>query len=141
MKKLSFYFGIFFVILFIRCENKKPLLPYKKLQVYNKAQYFFGGYSDVVIDAPEDLDFVLKHIERLKKREKDVMVNSNFGYFEIRATDIKDKSNYILDIAMTEFYGDVIIYKRRYYYDQELVDFIKKKLEIPLDRKPIIKKQ
>ena len=150
MKKLSFYFGIFFVVitllLFGGCSEKKTELPYKNIKgmhVYNNMTYCLGGLPETVLIDKRDISFVLKRVNHLKtKKDTNVFVNVHYGFFEINLMDSIHKEYHLMDIVFTEFYGDVVVYKwSKYYYDQELVDFIKKKLEIPLDRKPIIKKQ
>jgi len=123
MKKLSFYFGIFFVVitllLFGGCSESSPQLPYKGLYIRNDARHFFGGIPEIVIDNNDDLDFIFDHINKFKNKEtEDVLINSNFGLIEVRVVDSINKSYYLLYIAMTEFYGDVVVYKwSKYYYN------------------------
>ncbi len=131
MKKFAYI--LFLGIVLSSCKAKEKLTPpYAGIRIINNAEYYHGGVKEVILTKNDDINYIISEIKNLTNDKKDeVQINVNLGYTEVRLLDQEEKEEEYFSIVFTEFYGDVIRYGgKHYYYNQELVDFIKKKLKM-----------
>ena len=102
----------------------------ESIEVINKAQYLFAGRDKTVLKEG-DLGYVLERVndgglQQLKKRPQ---VNANYGFIEVLALD---KSFFL--VIFTAYDGEVISYNGTYYKDDELANFLRKKLNMSKEK-------
>ena len=132
MMKKFIYILFIGVILYSCGEKEKIKPPYSGIRIINNAQHSYGGIKEVTLTKAKDIDYIINEVKNLTDdKSNEVLISVNYGFTEIKLLDKEKKEEAYFLIVFTEDYGDVIRYGgKHYYYNQELVDFIKKKLKI-----------
>jgi hypothetical protein len=124
---------LFLGVILLGCKSKEKIKPpYSGIRIINNAEYYYGGIKEITLAKSKDINYVIAKIKNLTDdKNNEVQINVNFGYTDIKLLNKESKEEEYFSIVYTEFYGDVIRYGgKHYYYNQELVDFIKKKLKM-----------
>ena len=130
MKKLVF---IFLITLFLGCsKTKKKTTEFTKLKLVNRASHFFNGKPNCYLEDKKEIDYVFNVINSLNEDYSDrISINVNYGFVEVLLVDKKSNKEDFFLVVFTKYDGDIIRYGgKHYYYDQELVNFIKEKLDM-----------
>lgn len=130
---------IFIILVLLGCSKiKKETFEFTKLQLVNKASYYFKGYPDRYIENQKEIDYVFGLINRLTDDYSDsVLISVNYSYVEVLLVDENSNKEEFFSVIFTKHNGDVIRYGgKNYYYNQELVNFIKDKLN--MSDKPLL---
>jgi hypothetical protein len=136
MKKLVF---IFLITLFLGCsKTKKKTTEFTKLKLVNRASHFFNGKPNCYLEDKKEIDYVFNVINSLNEDYSDrILISVNYSYVEVLLVDENSNKEEFFSVVFTQHNGDVIRYGgKHYYYNQELVNFIKDKLN--MREEPII---
>ena len=138
IKVIALYLMLFAIS---SCGEKKELVyPIDKLRLENMATYYFNGTKGpIIISDNESIKYINNKIKALTNDKSDsIQTNVNYGFVEIDIINDKGDVNDYFYVIFTQSHGDIIRYGgKHYYYDQELVDFIKEKLKMaenPMER-------
>ena len=132
---------LFFIILFlslISCGKivcEKPILEIKMI---NKANSFLGGKKLLVIRDSVEIQKIDSMLSKLGKKDlaRKISAKQNYGYIEIVYSSNDCKNMGLMELVFTKNSGDLIHYNSdndlsyEYYVNQNLINHIKKKMNI-----------
>ena len=130
---------VVFVVFLNTCEKKTKLnSPITEIEFLNNAEYYYGGLELFSLEDKKEVEYLIERVHELKDdKSNEVMISVNYGYVDVISFDENHNSEKYFSVVFTEFYGDVIRYNgKHYYYDEELVGFIKDKLKMWKLRRP-----
>lgn len=122
-------------IIFCSCikkEKEKIDYPITKLELINKAEYYYSGLESINISDKNEINNIQREIDKLRNDlSKEIVISVNYGYVDILLKNDKGDKQESFSIVFTEYYGDIIRYGGKHYYrNQILVDLIKDKLKM-----------
>lgn len=130
MKTLTF---ILCLIVLNACMNQNSDKSNKvsSLVISNMASNHFGGRKEIVIKNKSDISFIKDELKKLSNDKSDsIQINVNNGFLEINKV-YKETKVPFFSVIFTKYNGNVIRYKgKHYYYNEDLVSFLKGKLGI-----------
>ncbi|GAA4299396.1 hypothetical protein [Aestuariibaculum suncheonense] len=132
------YFSVIIILGFtilIGCRQKKINIyhPIEKVTFENKASYYYEGINKLVIDNPEDINFIVNYLKSLRfnDRYNNITTNINYGYVTVFCLGKgKEERESLFTLIFSESYGQVIRYNGKKYPDKDqiLSNFVKTKL-------------
>ena len=112
-------------------QNSDKSNKVSSLVISNMASNHFGGRKEIVIKNKSDISFIKDELKKLSNDKSDsIQINVNNGFLEINKV-YKETKVPFFSVIFTKYNGNVIRYKgKHYYYNEDLVSFLKGKLGI-----------